>query len=1004
LTNRKSVTYLHNRWYDGQRVDQVDMNIEQTRNVSRDASIVQNHFGSGVLPLSPIQKVLFDTNDLFPDQVALVVSNDFDGTGLRPLNQPTDNILGNQLEVELTDSNPETYPLRWQSTARGRLSTKVLIIGLDFQGNLQYDRLVFYKKEKQVTKKHYTTILTVFFNDFYGNNNCSRQLGGRVIIRETESFQLSRDPIMIAQDVQPNLFFRDFKVSNTSIGGNLLVTLYQTIQDAIGSEYNVNSLQINTSVKRDFELETDDVTTRIGEKFLAYNNNIQKITILLGVRKDTEVPIENWFNWSGELLVSIYELQSSISCPTDLVPELAIEFEPNPVPLTQFSLDQADLRRRGFILSDVLQPIDLVFNNSQLANTSNPIIVPGRYYIFTIGRAGDASTGTLFTGIGNSQTTDDRFTIFTSQWTDVPEEDIWYQVWSDTAKVSDGFAYDDGNGMEISKTNINTLGATVDYTLDQQPFADVGQNTLNTAIVEAIEVQSVQEQDERTGNPVYARQKFEPSFSFVTTANLEILRETSEPVVIGCARDTNSKSNEDIEGVQYFPGLVKNNVFQVLAPDPDLISQQLVGSALIPNDDCQSKEYKIVSATLCTDGYGDVNGDGVVDDDDIFRASQLLGESLSLISTQQKILDGTIDTLEIIRADVDGDGIITATDIDHITSYVARTRTSFDVGDTFQRLEITVQRPTGRLDGYYDCSDGYIRMDGYSLDNVISVDNLSDVELEYYGYNGLPDIETDDAVFQQIPFISVPFRVRASPFWQDYLLQFRSDAREVPVAFTYLETSNRLLTELGTCNDSEESICQEVFTFGSNVCDPGRNDYYIPNNLLIGDGQILDKYGNFHKQDVEVHIITIELPEVPFGRGVLDVFNKLVVNYSDGLTLGRYPAAKFADCTFVESDALVRNQIRFGLAIASITPSLDGYSWDLGYGIISDDTLAAYIDQETGILYFTMKDVISSAVYPELRSKIQITVYLKKAGWNNTPLTIPGDQVVGLLSSNDPYP
>ena len=67
------------------------------------------------------------------------------------------------------------------------------------------------------------------------------------------------------------------------------------------------------------------------------------------------------------------------------------------------------------ILSDVLQPIDLVFNSTQLASTTNPIIVPGKYYIFTIGRAGDASTGTLFTGIGNSQTTNDRFPIVTGK-------------------------------------------------------------------------------------------------------------------------------------------------------------------------------------------------------------------------------------------------------------------------------------------------------------------------------------------------------------------------------------------------------------------------------------------------------------------------------------------------------------------------------------------------------------------------------------------------------------
>jgi hypothetical protein len=996
VTIRKPVSYLYNRWYDGQRVDQVDMTIEQDRDVNSGASIVQNHFGAGVVPAAPTQKVLFDTNYLFPDQVALIASHDFDGTGLRPLAQPTDNLLGNQLEVELTDSDPETTTA-WYSTAGGRLSTKVLVIGVDFQGNIQYDRFYFYKKEKQVTKKHYAQILAVFFNDFYGNNNCSRALGGRVIIREIKSYQLSRDAVMIAQDVEPNLFFRDFKVSNAG------ATLFQTIQAGIGTEYSVDALHINTSVKRDVEMVAGDVTTRLAEKFLAENSNIQKISILLGVRRDNSVDLAHRYDWSGELIVSVYQLQSSVSCPTDLVPQLAVEFDPNPVPLTQFTLDQSTLKNRGYVLSDVLQPIDLVFSSTLLGNASAPTLVPGQYYAFSIGRAGDSSIGTLFTGVGNSQSTDDRFSIFTGEWTDVPEEDMWYQVWSDTAKVADGLAYDVGNGMEIAKTETNQLGAVVDFSFDQNAFADSGQNTLNTAIVEAITQYSVQEQDERTGNPVWARQKFETSFSFVTSATLATLRESSEPVVIGCARDTNPKSSDDILSTQYLPGLVRGNIFTVVAPDPDLISQQLLGANLIPNDDCLAKEYKIANVQLCTDGYGDVNGDGVINDLDVYRVTELLGESIFLSSTQQKILDGYIDTLELLRADVDGDGYITSADVNLIIDYVSRAVTSFPVGSTFQHLEITTQNETGRFDGYYDCGDGYIRLDGYSLQNIVPVSSLSAIELIYYGFNGSPDMETDDIVFTTIPFVPVPFRVRANPFWQDYLLQFRSDAREVAVTFSYDAEPDDLVNELGSCADQANSICSDVFVLG-NSCSPGRNDFYVPNNLIIGNGQILDRFGNFHKQDVEVHIVTLELPQVAFGRAILDVFHKLIMNNLDGYTSAGYPAARFADCTFVESDALIKNQVRFAVAIQSLTPNLDGYSVVDGFGIVANETVAVYMDQGTGVLYFSMQDIEYSAIYPEFRTKIQITAYLKKAGWNNTPLTVPSDQIVGLLTSDNPYP
>ena len=986
MTIRNSVSHTQNRWYDGQRVDQVDMTTEQNRNVNTDASIIQNHFGSGVLPLSASQNILFDTDNLFPDQVALIASNDFDGTGLRPLVQPSDTNLGNQLEVELKDSDLE---LNGITTVGGRLSTKVLVIGLDYQGNPQYDRFTFYKKEKQVTKKHYTRILSVFTNDFYGNNNCSRQLGGRVIIRETSSLQLSRDPVMIAQDVEPNLFFRDFKVSPT-------LTLFQAIQAGIGSEYSVDALNINTTVKRDVELIAGDVTTRLAQKFLAKSNNIQKITILLGVRKDTSTDIANQFNWSGELIVSVYELQSTVSVPTEIVPELAIEFDPNPEPLTQFSLDLETLRDQGYVLSDVLQPIDLVFNGSILGNTANPRVVPGRYYAISISRAGDAGTGILFTGIGNSQTTEDRFSIFSGEWTDVPEEDLWYQVWSDTAKIADGMAYDAGFGMQIAKTAMNDLGAVIDYAFDQKPFADSGQNTLNTAVIEAVTVNSQQEQDERTGNPVYARQTYQPQFSFVTNSSLATLRETSEPLVIGCARDTNAKANNTFTGIQAFPGLARGNTFKIVNPDVNILSQQLIGSKLIPSDICTGNDYKIVRTSICTDGYGDVNGDGQIDEYDVIRATQLLNESLLLTSTQQKINNGQIDTLELLRADVDGDGYITSNDVDLISNFVSRSINSFPVGASFTHIEIEVQNSTGRFDGYYDC-DGYVRLDGYS-NTYIDPNLLSEAERRYYGVNTLPDIPANDPILMAVPFVPVEYAIRPIPFWQDYLLQFSSEARLVPAIFSFAIDSSDYTDGNGQCAASDFSICREVSELGSS-CNPGRNDFFIPDNLIIGKGQILGTDGQFFKVDLEIQTITLELPMHQFTHAVLNVFDKLVVDNGDGFTSAGFPAMKFSDCSSVQVDALIRNQLRFGVAIQSIYPNLDGYSVDDGYGVIIDNIIGIDMDQTTGILKLSMRDINHSSVHTDWRTKIQITVYMKKAGWNNTPLVVPYDQVAALFAS-----
>ncbi|HVI42585.1 MAG TPA: hypothetical protein VM577_18175, partial [Anaerovoracaceae bacterium] len=195
MTKRIDVSTIENLWHDAQRVDQTDMDVEQNRNDQSDAAIVNNHFGSGVLPSSPQPFVLFDSDNLTSAQAALAAASDFDGGGIDVHQQPSDINLGNQLEVELTDSN-----------VFGRLGIKVAIVGLSFDGTVQSDKFYFYRNGKQVTSRHYKRILSVFFNDFKGNKNCSRTHGGRIVIRETASFQLSNDPIMVSQDVEPDIF------------------------------------------------------------------------------------------------------------------------------------------------------------------------------------------------------------------------------------------------------------------------------------------------------------------------------------------------------------------------------------------------------------------------------------------------------------------------------------------------------------------------------------------------------------------------------------------------------------------------------------------------------------------------------------------------------------------------------------------------------------------------------------------------------------------------------
>ena len=122
-----------------------------------------------------------------------------DGLAIQAQNQPTDNNFGNQLAIILMGS-----------AVGGSKSVKIGIIGLDFQSNLQYETFTFKVNETQISTRHFTKVLVLLFNDFIGNPNLSFNLGGRIVIQETVPMTISRNPIMVGQNVQPNLWFRDF--------------------------------------------------------------------------------------------------------------------------------------------------------------------------------------------------------------------------------------------------------------------------------------------------------------------------------------------------------------------------------------------------------------------------------------------------------------------------------------------------------------------------------------------------------------------------------------------------------------------------------------------------------------------------------------------------------------------------------------------------------------------------------------------------------------------------
>lgn len=983
MTLRLPPSIVENIWADAKRVSEKDMKVEQNHTDQTIAALANNHFGSGVIPNTLEQNVLFDSDSLSADQIALIAANIFDGTGVQVTTQPSDSNLGNQIEITLSDSD-----------AKGRKCVKVAFVGLSFDGELHVERFSFYKNETQVTSKHYKQILSVFFNDFKGNSNCSRALGGRITIKEAKSFQISKDSVMVAQDVEPDIFWRDFKKANS------ISSLDSIIQSGIGSEYSVDALDINTSTGKAARiLEASDVTTTYGQKFQAKTDNLQKVTLLLNVDPLTSVSDNHKFDWSGEIVVSIYPLQKSISCQSDILPSLPLDFDPATTPLAQISYNLEGLRNIGYLLNDVPTPVDFVFSNTSIGSAGGLTI--DDYYVVTIKRSGSASQNRISVVVGSDKVDNSRLTIYSGGvWTDVAEEDMWFQVYTNSIKVASGQAYDAGIGIDLAKTVVDSItGATIDYEKRFYSFEDNGENVLNVAVLNAQVEQSFTTSDERTGNTSFSLQQYVPFVDMVSETGLAQLKSVGDPLILGAVKDSNPKTRPIIELTQTYPGLVANNIFCVIAPDADLLTSNLLGAKLIPNTANAGVQYKIVDVNICTDGYGAVIDGATITAADIVRASELIGESLSLSATQNRIVSGEVSTLEILRANVTGTGTVNATDVDLITAYVQKTSNSFPVGSSFSHLCIEVENITGRMDGYFNCDlnnnnddgDGYVRLNNFEY---VDINTLDINTIIYDGYNSAINIPLVDPTFNVVPFAPINYRVEFVDYWQPSLVNISSNSRLVPAAFVFDTEPVH-----GDCSLDASVACINKNDIDVSV-DPGRVDFYIPGNLILSPtSSILNPDASSFKVDFEVGIVEIRLPEEVFSEAKINILDKFVFDRNNsGLTNAKYPAMKYSDCTYVQSGDQLLQRIRVSAAIQSIVKNNDGYDSEYGYSVNVSDIFAMVYDDTTGILTMTMSNLIDDTVYASLCSKIIITVYLKKAGFVNEPLTVASDEFVGLLS------
>jgi hypothetical protein len=1097
MAKRNPVSSVQNIWFDSEQVDAEDLIVEQNYNNAIDSSIINNHIGSGIVPFDMENYVLFDSSS---------ISGNLDGEYLVSSKQPSDNNYGNQLEIALSESS-----------AGGRRAVKIAIIGLDFEQNLQYEVFYFKTNESQVTKKHYTSVLQILINDFKGDKAQSFNLGGRIIIREASPLSLSRNTLSVAQNFEPSLFWRDFFVppSNISLENILNIGL---------SNYNISDL----GIKKSGEIKTipvNNVTLQIGQKFKSKTNNIQKITLLLSVSNTASNPDD--YLWNGEVVVSVYSLQNSLQCPTDIPPETLIDYPPSPIPLAQISFDYESLKKRGVVLNSIPQPVEFIFSNTAIGGSTS--IIPDNFYAFTLKRSGSADKGDIYISYGSNYLEDSRLTVFDgNSWQDFSSnsEDLWFEIYSDAAKVTDGQAYVSGNGVVVEKVTTDSItSSVVDYCLDNIYFS--GSDTF-TATVFADTEKTTPVQDLRTGNLVYSRQKNIPEVKLLSTIDLQAINGTSDPLLVGSIRDknvkffdpssTDTKFSINIRAASFF----KNEIFIKIIDDESafdydadikrlrarLLTGDFTNIKLNPTAD-PNFYYRVASAELISSKYGDLDSDGVVTSKDLDLLKSYVGfdlnNSLKLnseinpvpnpvtpttvtfangyraysnsfkdqLNAPYYVVDSSTNQaltgLKIGQVIKDPNNVRRASLVvvtvgpissvpDLMNNYLVINGSVQENNGGFKIIEVPLTDDTtfpGEVHSTVviekivlnkdsilqifksDVKQDYIIKDGYDQDTGIvedyvnkksfipgndpgvvgksfdvlrlvleksSINTITDRTDDYYQdvltrsstVHPIPDIiEENPSIFVNKDVatnkIAIAFEKQLS--WEDYLVVSDTKSRLVSAIFNQNEDVQVHSGEISGI---------KVQTYNSKpLFDPGRVDFFVPDNLLIGEGgEILRSDGVFYKVDFEVGTVVLEIPKGMLGsESDVNLFDDFIQDYENsGVTRIGFPAMKFADGSFVQSDALTKDQLRFSVSVQSFSP-------DVGTGggpAIVDGKMGVSVDYQTGVVKLNFTNLYIDSAIETLSTRVQVNVFLKKGGFNNKPLKVDHEtmgNIVKVISS-----
>jgi hypothetical protein len=721
MKSRVSSVLPKANFYDGQKVTESDLDAEQLHNQSVSSGIINDFHGSGI-----VKDSLFESNILLNTSTPGVYAKEgfpnltketielgrFDGLPIKLDLQPSDS-FGNRLELELFNAD-----------IGGRIETKVLIVGFAYsslseRGQLVTEMVSFQKNGTLLSKYYYKEILSVIFNNFSGgvgrtelepSKNSLNVIAesGYLEIRECEPLKVFPKSVVSEQIESPNFDL------NTFITGDTGTSIEALLMEAIGDDVNFSDLyfELSPAIVVSFE-KNGSVSKSFGHKFLSKSNNLQRVDLLLSVDADTSLPAEQQFDFSGELVLSVHNIQSETKCSTDLVPDRLLDFDPEIEPILEISFDQSDLATLGYSLNSYPQPIAFNLASTLIADPNiTPGIEEGKYYAVILSRRGDTRTGTINLQVGwdkptrkneNGQilTPEERFQkqsgrffefdTSTKRYVDYSSYSLWHKIHADCLEITSGTAYsNDSLLISIPKTEPFVGNTEISKYIDGISLANVSFESSNYVVLSHIQSFKAPTTHPRTGNIAYTRIVDTGEISVCNQTDFSSLSEQN-PLIIAKVLDRNVRSASRITQEVTLPGTVGSNYILIIDPLSTLLTDNLVGRILTPDVSCEcNKKYNIIKTECLSYSVGDINNDGTIDSLDISELVNIMGNTINSSSTERKILSGELDLIKFKQSDLNGDDTVDGTDLeileDAVDGYV-----NFSVPEKFRVLKIYLQ-------------------------------------------------------------------------------------------------------------------------------------------------------------------------------------------------------------------------------------------------------------------------------------------------------------------------